>query len=90
MNLFDIDNLQKDLQILEKQTTQNGFWEDNVNSSIVLKKIKTIKNKCSKYNNIYTNILNLQEMSQLLLNEYDEELAKEILTNTASVRKRFR
>lgn len=88
MNLFDIDNLEKELQSLEKKTTENGFWEDSKgSSSIILKKIKTIQNKCKKYYTIYNNISNLLEMSELLLTEYDEDLAKDIISNTASIRR---
>ena len=43
MNLFDIAKLNNELSILESETLKDGFWNDAKNSSIVLQKIKTIK-----------------------------------------------
>ena len=47
MNPFDIAELEKQLQELEKQTMEANFWNDNKNSSKILSQIKNIKNKTS-------------------------------------------
>ena len=69
MNLFDISNLEKQLSELEQQTMQDGFWNDSKNSSIILQKIKTLKNKVEKYNKINNELSNLIEMSDLIIEE---------------------
>ena len=56
MSHFDITSKEKELEELESQTTQDGFWNDTKNSSIILKKIKSIKEKCNKYHTIKENI----------------------------------
>ena len=86
MSHFDIEAKEKELENLEKQTTAEGFWNDTKNSSIVLKKIKTIKDKCNKYYSIKDSILNLLEMTELVLLEDDENLAKDIINNTKSIK----
>lgn len=69
MNPFDISNLEKQLSELEQQTMQDGFWNDSKNSSIILQKIKTLKNKVEKYNKINNELSNLIEMSDLIIEE---------------------
>ena len=90
MNLFDIAKLRKELTELEEQTMQEGFWNDQKNSSIVLQKSKTLKSKIDKYTSIVYEIENLLEMSELLSdesNEDDNQLANDIIENTNSIQK---
>ena len=82
MSLFDIANLEKELKELEEKTTEVGFWEDSKKSEQVLSQIKKIKNKCVKYREIEKQINELLELSELVKEEYDEEIAKDIIKNT--------
>lgn len=87
MNPFDIANLQKELENLEKQTLQEGFWNDTQNSGKVLGKIKKIKSKNEIYNKLKNELQSLIEMNELLQTEYDEGMAKEILKGTKQSQK---
>ena len=82
MNLFDIPKLEKELKELEEQTTKQEFWDDTKNSTKVLAKIKSLKNKSTEYRKIEEEINNLIELSELLELEPEEEMAKEVLKNT--------
>ena len=79
---FDIVNLENELKSLEKQTTENNFWEDQKNSSKVLKRINEIKNKVEQFKKIKTEITNMIELVELLKQESDEELEKEVQNGT--------
>ena len=79
---FDIINLEKELTSLEKQTTENNFWEDQKSSSKVLKRINEIKNKVEQFKKIKTEITNMIELVELLKQESDEELEKEVQNGT--------
>lgn len=87
MNLFDILNLEQELQGLESQTMNNNFWENQENSTKVLSRIKKIKNKCSEYRKLENEISNLKELTELVELEFDENLKKEILTGTKQIAK---
>lgn len=87
MNLFDIANLEKQLQILEKQTMEENFWNDSKNSSKILTQIKGIKNKTTEYKKLENEIINLQELTELVQLEPDEEITKDILKNTNKLQK---
>lgn len=79
--------MQKKLEELEKQTMEQNFWGDNQKSTQVLSQIKKIKNKCTIYKNLKTEITNLQELSELLSLEPEEEMAKDVLKNTIKIQK---
>ncbi len=87
MTLFDIAKLETELQELENKTVEENFWNDSKNSSKVLSQIKVIKNKVVEYRRIENEIKNLQELTELLELEPDEEIGKDILKNTNKVQK---
>ncbi len=85
MNLFDIPKLEKELSGLEEETLNENFWNDTKNSTKVLSRIKQLKSKCTEFHNVESEITNLQELTELVTIEPDEELIKEILKNTKKV-----
>ena len=89
MNLFDVTSIEKEINELEKKTLEEGFWNDNQNSSKILSKIKQLKSKYNSYNNLNNEINNLLELSKLVNIEPDEEIAKEILKSTVKLQKDF-
>ena len=82
---FDISKLEDELKDLENQTTSSGFWEDQEKSNKVLAKIKSLKNKTTSFNDLFSDITNTLELLELLENEYDEELANDIVKNEKSI-----
>lgn len=84
---FDVGNKEKELAELEKQTTSNEFWNDTENSSKVLKKITSLKNKVNNFKKVNSELENLKDMNELLQMENDEELTKELLNNTSMLEK---
>ena len=82
MSLFDIANLENKLKELEEQTSNPEFWENTENTTKVLSEIKKIKSKYSKYKELEKEINNLLELSGLVKQEYDEEIANDIIKNT--------
>lgn len=85
MSLFDLENIENELQKLEEQTMCEGFWNDSKTSGIVLQKIKTLKNKHTKFNKIYKELKNLEELNELLSIEEDLSLVQELLKNTSTL-----
>ena len=70
------------IQELEKNTMQEGFWNDNKTSSIVLQEMKYLKNKVEKFTKLQEELANLKELNELLILEEDNGLVKELLKNT--------
>lgn len=84
---FDVANKEKELAKLENQTTENEFWNDTENSSKVLKKITSLKNKVNSFKKVKSDLENLKDMNDLLQIEEDESLIKELLHNTLELEK---
>ena len=84
---FDIKKLEQELKELEIKTTEQNFWDDPKKSNIILSKIKSIKNKCTTYNTLKEEAINLQDMIELMLIEYDQNLAKDVVKSIEKLEK---
>lgn len=82
MSLFDIAEKKQELERLEAKTLEQDFWNDSKESGKVLAKIKSLKDIVSNYSKIYDEVVNLIEMTDLVMADFDEDLKKEILNNT--------
>lgn len=74
---------------LEEKTMQEGFWNDNKTSSVVLQELKSLKSKYEGFLKIKEELANLEELNELLLLEEDEELGKDLLKNTKVLKHDF-
>lgn len=84
---FDISKLEQELSNLEKQTTDSDFWNNTQNSSIVLKKITSLKTKIQRFKKIKVEFDNIYELNDLLKSELDEDLEKELILGIKSLEK---
>ncbi|MDO5557733.1 MAG: peptide chain release factor 2 [Clostridia bacterium] len=88
--LLDLDNLEKELRELEKQTTCPSFWENQVDSGIILKRITELKGKLDRFLKIEEEFNSLKELNSLLLTEFDAELSKELFKDTTKLEKNIK
>lgn len=79
---FDILNLQKELNNLENITNNPEFWNLPEKTTPILSKIKELQNKINNFNSLQLDLLNLEGLNELLLNEYEQELANELIKDT--------
>ena len=86
---FDIAKLEQELAELEKQTLQDGFWNDSTKSSTILTKIKSLKLKCNTYSKLSNELKGLEELTELVTLENDEQMAKDIIKNTIAIQSEF-
>ena len=75
---FDISNLEVELKNLETKTNEPNFWQDLNLSTPILSRIKQIQNILNKYNSISSDLLNIKELNELLISDYEDEMAKEL------------
>jgi len=86
---FDISKLKEELASLEKQTFEEGFWSDSAKSSTILSKIKSLKTKCDTYAKLTNELKGLEELTELISLENDEQMAKDIIKNTTIIQGEF-
>lgn len=84
---FDIKKIEKEVSELEKETQNQEFWNNISNATIILAKMKSLKNKLSKYNQISQEIKNLKELSELVQLENDVDMAKDIIKSVVKISK---
>lgn len=84
---FDLGSLQSQLKELENKTNMPDFWQNPENTAPILSKIKEIQNKINSYNKIESELSNLENLNELLLDEYEEELALELINSTSNLEK---
>lgn len=63
------------------------FWQTPEKTTPILTKMKGIQNKLDKYNKIEAELLNIENLNDLLIIEYDEELSEELISNTKNLEK---
>ena len=83
----DINRIESELKEYEKQTTNPDFWSDSKTSSLILKKITSLKSKIEEYKKIKSEFNITCELNELLSTENDEELEKELVNNIKKIEK---
>lgn len=87
MIYFDISNLKDKIHELEKIINNPDFWSNYQDSTTILSKISCLKNKLNNYINLKKEIDDLQDLNDLLLKNFDNELALELVNNTNNIEK---
>ena len=87
MSLFDISNLEKELEELQTKTTETNFWDNKQEAQIIFDKIKSIQSKVNKYKELKSEITNLVDINSMLLIDKDDELEKELDKSTKKLLK---
>ena len=82
---FDIASLELELKELESKTNSPDFWQNPEKSTPILSRIKAIQKRIEKYNKINSELSNIENLNDLLILEYDKELADELITNTITL-----
>lgn len=82
---LDIDELSKELADLRASMEVPGFWDDITAANKVNKKIKPIEDKLEQHAKMTARISDAEVMLELLGEEQDEELAKELTDELASL-----
>lgn len=80
-----ITELKKEIKELEAKTNDQGFWDNNQESSNILTKMKRVLNKVENFEKLQNELENLESLNELLLQEEDIELGKEVLKNTSKL-----
>ena len=83
--LFDISTLEKDVEELHSKTLEEGFWNNQEESSKVLAKLKSCQGKLNNYTKIKSELDNLIDLNNLLLEDVDEEMAKDVLKSSKKI-----
>ena len=86
MSLFELAKLNKEITIIKDETTKENFWNDIDKANNTMTKLKQLEKKQINYKKIIDDYNNLTELNEMLLNEYDEELANDVQKGTGDLK----
>ena len=80
-----IEDLRVEAAELEKKTLEPDFWNDQENSGKILRQTKQIKDKIERYERLEAKLEDAITLCELALEENDESMKDEILTEVAEI-----
>ncbi|MDD2585908.1 MAG: peptide chain release factor 2 [Syntrophomonadaceae bacterium] len=87
---LDIDNRRQQIEMLQKKTMQESFWDDNLEAQRVLKQISDLKENVDKYKQLQSTAEYIYEMLDMAENEDEQEILKDTVQDLLSLQKDFR
>ena len=87
---FDPAQLEKKIEILEKQTLSVDFWDDKSNAEEVFKELNEIKEKYTPWKELVDDIHNIEELITLYSDEDDSEIDAEVDSSILELEKVYR
>ncbi|MGF6376301.1 peptide chain release factor 2 [Clostridiales Family XIII bacterium PM5-7] len=89
MSLFDLASLRAKLEEINKQTEQEGFWDNPEAAQSLLKKKKNLETTVEQYETLRTGLEDTGELIELAEEMDDEEEANAIVKNFADLTDRL-
>ena len=86
---ISINNLIDELKKLEDLTSSPDFWNNPEESSKVSAKINSLKRTCSLYQDVEKEIIANKDMLDLVINERDEDILKEIIKSNRRINRKL-
>ncbi|MBE6047097.1 MAG: peptide chain release factor 2 [Clostridium sp.] len=83
---LDKEALEKKIEELDLQMQENGFWDDIKRAEEITKESKRLKEKLERYNNLVTKVEDIEVLNELM-EEEDNESAKEIISDIRNIEK---
>lgn len=79
-----LDEARNEVEKLEEESAQEGFWNDTENSQKVQKRIKTLKNKLEKYEKLSTQWEDMMTICEMAIEEDDDSMLGELQSEFAA------
>ncbi len=79
-NALKLDELRAEIEKLENEAAQEGFWNDPQSSQKVLQRTKQLKNKVTNYEKLSSQWEDLYTICEMALEENDESMLDELIS----------
>ena len=85
-SIFEKNNIHSKLEALNNKMLEANFWQDKDNSKKVIKEKKLFEDLLNTYKLSIDNLSDLNDLSELALEEKNEPIQKEVLLNIKELR----
>jgi len=75
---FEIDKMKEEVEKLEVETYKEDFWADSEKAQNILKKLSSMRNRIEEYENLVKSIEELELLLELVSEEEEYELYKDL------------
>jgi peptide chain release factor 2 len=75
---FDVEGKRAQLGELERQTSDPALWDDQSRAQELTQRLARLKDRVDRYDHLESSLQNLEAMDELLEDERDPELTKEL------------
>lgn len=75
---FDIQVLREELEKLEKESYKEEFWKDQKKAQTIMQRISNLKNQIKEYDDLLSDIEDLEVLIELAIEEEDYQTYKEV------------
>ena len=75
---FDVEGKRAQLGELERQTADPALWDDQSRAQELTQRLSRLKDRVDRYDHLESSLQNLEAMDELLEDERDPELTKEL------------
>ena len=82
--LFDLEEMEERIANLEYQMTEADFWDDNQKAQTVISELNDVKARFQSFQKIATDLEELMVLYEIVVEEPDEELEKELAESLAT------
>ena len=81
---LQLDNARNEVEKLEEESAQEGFWNDTENSQKVQKRISALKNKIEKYEKLRSGWDDMMTICEMAMEEDDDSMLEELQSEYAA------
>ena len=82
-----IEKLKENVKTLEAQTVEEGFWDNQENSSAVLQELKRTKDKIDVYEKLVQRVEDAITLAEMGIEENDESVSDEVESEAKNIEK---
>ena len=81
---LQLDDARNEVEKLEEESAQEGFWNDTENSQKVQKRISALKNKIEKYEKLRSGWDDMMTICEMAMEEDDDSMREELQSEYAA------
>ncbi|WP_082254660.1 peptide chain release factor 2 [Candidatus Pelagibacter ubique] len=85
-SIFETNNIHSKLEVLNAKMLEANFWQDKENSKKLIKEKKLFEDLLKTYKFTIEKLSDLEDLSELALEEKNETVQKEVLSNIKELR----
>ncbi|WP_120240125.1 peptide chain release factor 2 [Caminicella sporogenes] len=86
---LDIENIKKEIKLLEEKMTEQKFWDNQSEAQKVLQQSKRLKDKVASFENLYNTWEEISLLAEMGIEENDSSVEKEVIKGIEDLKEKI-